>query len=52
VKGYIATINALNGAIDRGDVSFAQQQIDEASRALAGARASQVAFEAACKPAG
>lgn len=52
VNSYVATINAVNDAIDRGNVTFVQQQLDEAARALAGARASRAPFEAACRPAG
>jgi hypothetical protein len=52
VRSYIATINAIDQAIDRGNAVAIQQQFDQANRALAGARTSIAAFEAACKPGG
>jgi hypothetical protein len=51
VKLYVASVQAIQTAISQNSV-LSTQSIDQAVAALNHARAANVAFEAACKPAG
>jgi hypothetical protein len=48
---YVASVNTLTSTVQRGSPAGAPAQIDSATTALAHSRASQAAFESACKPA-
>ena len=50
VRLYVASVNALGGAVDRGSSAQAQTAIDQSTHALATARTQGAKFEAACKP--
>jgi hypothetical protein len=51
VKVYVASIQAVQSAVDRGNVTAAQPHIDNALLALEHTRAANTKFETACKPA-
>jgi hypothetical protein len=51
VKLYVASVQALDTSMSQTTVP-STTSIDQATTALKNARASNVAFQAACKPAG
>jgi hypothetical protein len=51
VKLYIASVQGIASAVERGSSSGVQTQIGQSNEALEAARAATVAFDAACAPA-